>query len=133
MLPIFLPQVIFVSKIANSFGGWRLISAQAEKNPWQLYIDAEDGALQYAKPGQLPRDAISVNFDFTSDNPEGDVAPTPAFFTWPSTQLLAAGTGSWLLCPKGESRWFKVYTPYFTPQGVPGDGCKLEELAALNA
>ncbi|KAH3977821.1 hypothetical protein HBI56_105340 [Parastagonospora nodorum] len=110
------------------------------KKPLQLYVNTVDGSLRYAPVGWLPANSVAISFYKTGDNPEGLVDPSPAYFSWPSTegrtnQFFA---GSWWLCPMSGTGQYKVYISDYNfgdaaPGGETKEGCTRKSLAAVNA
>jgi hypothetical protein len=82
----------------------------------QLYVDMISGALEYAPLGWLPPNLVAISFYKTGTNPYGAVDPSPAYFSWPTTEGRATQFGStvWWLCPlsgsdrTGKAQW-QVY------------------------
>jgi hypothetical protein len=54
--------------------------------PMQLYVNMISGALKYAPLGWLPPNSVAISFYKTGTNPYGAVDPSPAYFSWPTTE-----------------------------------------------
>lgn len=111
------------------------------KKPLQLFVDTVTGALRYAPVGFLPPNSIAFSFYKTGNNPLGNVDPSPAHLSWPSTQgNTLFGDGPWNLCALGNTGQYQVFVSNENyeediPSGVFKDPteCQRRSLAAINA
>ncbi|KAF2033194.1 hypothetical protein EK21DRAFT_59402, partial [Setomelanomma holmii] len=113
---------------------------QAYTKPLQLYVDSITGALKYAPVGWLPANSISISFYKTGNNPMGTIGPSPAYFSWPTTEGRATGFFSsvWWFCPLSITGQYQVFISNDNfgksiEGGVFKDRCKKQSLAAINA
>ncbi|KAH7086532.1 hypothetical protein FB567DRAFT_550017 [Paraphoma chrysanthemicola] len=106
------------------------------KKPLQLYVDSETGALKYAPVGWLPPNSISTSFFKTGNNPYGNIGPSPAYFSWPTTEGRA-DEGAFQLCPTSWGQWQVFITNVnfgrIGHSGLQLEGCETLSLAAINA
>lgn len=116
-------------------------TTQVSKKPLQFYVDTVTGALRYAPVGYLPPNSIAFSFYKTGNNPMGNVDPSSAHVSWPSTQgNTLYGEGPWDLCALGNTGQFQVFVSSENyrnnlPSGVYRDPaeCYKKSLAAINA
>ncbi|KAH9863867.1 hypothetical protein J1614_009799 [Plenodomus biglobosus] len=111
------------------------------KKPLQLFVDTVTGALRYAPVGFLPPNSIAFSFYKTGNNPLGNVDPSPAQLSWPSTQgNTLFGDGPWILCALGNTGQYQVFISNENYGDDLGAGvfkdpteCQRRSLAAINA
>lgn len=106
------------------------------KKPLQIYVDSETGALKYAPVGWLPPNSISTSFFKTGNNPYGTIGPSPAYFSWPTTEGRAFGS-AFQFCPLSWGQYQVFITDVnFGKSGYSGlqkAGCFSLSIAAINA
>jgi hypothetical protein len=103
-------------------------------------VNTVTGALRYAPVGWLPPNSVATSFFKTGTNPLGLVDPSPAYFSWPSTEgrAYAFGAGTWWLCALSSTGQYQVFISDFNfglsgQGGVSKEDCTRMSLAAVNA
>ncbi|CBX97888.1 predicted protein [Plenodomus lingam JN3] len=136
-----LEQGIVIATPYNKWWDPKLPIFFVSKKPLQLFVDTVTGALRYAPVGFLPPNSIAFSFYKTGNNPLGNVDPSPAHLSWPSTQgNTLFGDGPWNLCALGNTGQYQVFVSNENyeediPSGVFKDPteCQRRSLAAINA
>ncbi|KAJ4366273.1 hypothetical protein N0V83_007909 [Neocucurbitaria cava] len=117
------------------------------KNPLQLYVDSDTGAVKYAPVGWVPPTAITTGFFHTGTNPLGVVNPSSSYLGWPLPNGLLYSLNNAVtpfnLCPLGITGQYQLFVSdanfantdgaTTSAGGVDKQNCLAFNLAALDA